>query len=237
MSFDPEADTLPRLSTDLEIRRQQIVEALEPTRIRRQAVFDDAAEAMCSIANTTEGYVALMEDNRQCVVGSIGHFPDEVDREHTFCTRTLAAQKVVVVEDATKDKRFKNLPAVAEYDKVRFYVGVPLVVEEVPVGTICAIDDEPGTIERDQHAAMLGLARHIERFLAVYYNHDEGSVERDIVDALTRTASDAIYGRWRDVPSDVDRKLVGIEQQVDVLYDRLNELADFPRTYQFSELK
>jgi hypothetical protein len=110
-------------------------------------------------------------------------------------------------------------------------------MDEVPVGTLCATSTETGTIDSRQKAEMIDVARHLERFLEVYYRYPEGSAEREIMSFATRAAIDSIYSRSEDIPPSVNRKMIGIESQIDGLYEKLGEVLDLPETYQFSTMK
>ena len=54
---------------------------------------------------------------------------------------TLMSDKVMVVPDATEDKRFAEKPLVTDGPKIRFYAGAPLITPEGHgIGTLCVID-------------------------------------------------------------------------------------------------
>lgn len=83
---------------------------------------------------------------------------EECPWDQSFCTHTIMDDGVMVVEDATQDDRFATSPFVAEEDRIRFYAGAPLSVDDgVRVGSLCIIDDEPrsfGCTERDMLLSM-----------------------------------------------------------------------------------
>ena len=90
------------------------------------------------------GIVSLIDAHRQWYKASSGLSADEVPREDTFCRYVVASDDPIVVEDATKDSRFSQHPAVTGEQHFRFYAGVPLKTKEGhTIGTVCAIDRKP----------------------------------------------------------------------------------------------
>ncbi|MDR6755230.1 diguanylate cyclase (GGDEF)-like protein [Mycoplana sp. BE70] len=90
------------------------------------------------------GIVSLIDAHRQWYKACSGLVADEVPREDTFCRHIVASEEPVVVQDATKDPRFSQHPAVTGDQHIRFYAGVPLKTKQGhTIGTVCAIDRRP----------------------------------------------------------------------------------------------
>ncbi len=90
------------------------------------------------------GIVSLIDAHRQWYMACSGLSAEEMPREDTFCQYVIAADKPVVVHDATKDARFSQHPAVTGQEHIRFYAGVPLRTRDGHmIGTVCAIDRSP----------------------------------------------------------------------------------------------
>lgn len=236
VTFDPEEDTVPDLGTDGEIRRKEIVDTYDVAALTDHPVFADAAETVAAIAGTDQGYVALMDDDTQWMVGFIGDFSRRVERRYTLCNHTVAEGQPIIVEDARVDERFGGLPIVVDDQKVVFYAGIPLVVDGVAVGTLCATAPEPKAMEDARRAEMLSVSRHIERFLATCVRYPEGARPREIVAGVARSALGAVYSRWQQIPASVDRKMLSVEKQADAVYNQLVEDEELPEAYQFSEI-
>jgi diguanylate cyclase (GGDEF)-like protein len=90
------------------------------------------------------GLVSLIDAHRQWYKSCSGLLADEVPREDSFCRYVVSSEEPVVVQDATKDWRFSEHPAVTGDSSIRFYAGVPLKTKEGhTIGTVCAIDRRP----------------------------------------------------------------------------------------------
>ncbi|WP_242665262.1 PP2C family protein-serine/threonine phosphatase [Nocardioides sp. PD653-B2] len=86
-------------------------------------------------------------------------------REETFCDRTVAGGRPMVVEDAREDDRFAGLPIVV--GGVRFYAGAPLQdAGGNLVGTLCLFDDQPGSLDAEQLQTLEDLAAWAQQELA-----------------------------------------------------------------------
>ncbi|MGN8051037.1 PP2C family protein-serine/threonine phosphatase [Curtobacterium sp. 22159] len=94
--------------------------------------------------------------------------------QDTFCGRTITAPGAVIVPDALADGRYADLPAVTGDPHVRFYAGVPIRIgdDDVKVGTLCLIDQQPRTLEPDDLALLEELGVWAERELAAGADED-----------------------------------------------------------------
>lgn len=66
------------------------------------------------------------------------------------------------VTDTRQDARFGNGPLVAE-DAFQFNAGAPILVEGLPIGTVCVLDHEPRELDAGQRDALQSLARRTAR--------------------------------------------------------------------------
>jgi diguanylate cyclase (GGDEF)-like protein len=93
----------------------------------------------------------------------------EIQRDIAFCDRTVEEHDMVVIEDLAADPRFGNSPLVVE-NGLRFYAGAPVNVlgqdgARHPVGTLCAVDTTPRTLDEPARAALRHLAALAEALL------------------------------------------------------------------------
>ncbi len=89
-----------------------------------------------------------------------------VPREQSFCTTTVSAGAVVIVEDACLDARFRDNPHVTGDHPIRFYAGVPLATTTGHhVGTLCLVDHQPRRFSPADRALLHDLATWVEKEL------------------------------------------------------------------------
>ncbi len=86
----------------------------------------------------------------------------EAARKTSFCGHVILSDEIMVVEDATKDRRFYDNPFVLGKPNFRFYLGCPLKIKTYNVGVICLIDDKPRSIKEVDQKLVHDLAQMVE---------------------------------------------------------------------------
>lgn len=155
----------PETDDEDQQKRRETIKPLDIDELRREPALERVARAVTELCDVSMAHVSIMEDERQCVLGQIGFDRDHFVRDESFCAYTLAARELMVVEDTGEDERFAENPYVLEAPYIRFYVGFPLEVQGIPVGTLCALDGEPGELTERCRAALSELVRIVEKFL------------------------------------------------------------------------
>jgi GAF domain-containing protein len=115
--------------------------------------YDELVELASQICECPITAINFIAKDRQWAKAHIG--PDLTEsREESFCAYTILNPAPFVVEDAVKDARFADNPAVKE-NIIRFYAGVPIYsAANQPLGAVCVIDNKPRTISPSQLAAL-----------------------------------------------------------------------------------
>lgn len=130
-----------------------------------EQIYDDFVKLAAAIAQAPVAMLSLVDKDRQWFKSSIGIDFDSTDRDISFCTHTILQDDPMQVSDATKDPRFANSPLVTGNEKFHFYLGVPVLVEGLPMGSLCVIDHTPRTLEPHQISALETLARQLSACL------------------------------------------------------------------------
>lgn len=67
----------------------------------------------------------------------------ETPVQQSFCAHAISSENTepFIVLDASKDERFFNNPLVTDEPNIRFYAGIPILVNSQKIGTLCVIDD------------------------------------------------------------------------------------------------
>ena len=128
-----------------------------------QKDYDDITRLASEICNTPISLISFVDAERQWFKSRFGLDATETPKEYAFCAHAiLEPDKVFVVHDATKDKRFQNNPLTTGHPKVVFYTGVPLVNQEGhALGTLCVIDNKPKELTANQIDALKTLANQV----------------------------------------------------------------------------
>lgn len=217
-----EEDTTPRMGSELESRRGVIIDELEIDSLHRNMPYSDMALAAAAICGTPMGFVSLMEDEWQCVIGQNGLDDvlegledDRIDRDLSICTYTISQGRVLVVEDLERDERFKDHPMVTGDLGLRFYAGVPLLVDDVPVGTLCVIDTEPHVLGPRERGELFGLVHQLELSLEVRGACGPDSNESEVIDRLASMMAASVYSRYSESSEDRYRALTDLETEIE----------------------
>ncbi|MFC5282886.1 GAF domain-containing protein [Pedobacter alpinus] len=121
--------------------------------------IDDITKLASFLTRKPIALISLMDKDEQIILASEGVKLTRMPRATSFCTHAIAQNEIMVVEDATKDDRFKDLPVVTGDFKVRFYASTNLVSDDgYNIGTLCVYDLKPGIIteEEIEHLKILG---------------------------------------------------------------------------------
>ncbi|MDM9621854.1 sensor domain-containing diguanylate cyclase [Rhizobium sp. S96] len=142
-----------------EMERLAALEQLDLLDTPRDDGFDRIVRLIKEIFTIDIGLVTLIDAHRQWYKACSGLSADEVPREDTFCRYVVDYEEPVIVQDATRDPRFAQHPAVTGDTHIRFYAGVPLRTREGHIiGTVCAIDRKPRSFGAKDLAILQELA-------------------------------------------------------------------------------
>ncbi len=102
--------------------------------------------------------VSLVDSSRQYFKSIDGLEVRQTGRAESFCGHTILQADAMVVNDALADTRFIDNPLVTGSPDIRFYAGVPLVVQGQPIGTLCIIDRQSRELSAEDLASLTDLA-------------------------------------------------------------------------------
>jgi diguanylate cyclase (GGDEF)-like protein/PAS domain S-box-containing protein len=144
-------------------RRHQALLGLEIMDTPPEAEFDDLVLLASEICNAPISLVSLVDSERQWFKASTGVAVSETPITVSFCAHAIKQEGLFLVEDASKDERFKWNPLVLNDPKIRFYAGMPLYAAEgVAVGTLCVADTEPRSLSPSQTKALAILSHQVQ---------------------------------------------------------------------------
>jgi PAS domain S-box-containing protein len=128
--------------------------------------YEDVTKLAASICGTPISLISLIDRDRQWFKSERGLGVRQTPRSQSFCANTIGTAHTLIVEDATKDSRFRDNPLVLGDPNIRFYAGAPIVEKNGHVlGTVCVIDTQPRVLTDDQISSLEALARQVMALL------------------------------------------------------------------------
>jgi predicted PurR-regulated permease PerM len=113
----------------------------------REEVFDRITKKLARVFEVPIALITFVDRDHQWFKSQVG-LPKEIaeaqqtSRELSVCGHVIANNEVLVVEDLLRDRRFANNPLLRERG-LRFYAGVPLRSNNLPIGSLCILDVKP----------------------------------------------------------------------------------------------
>jgi len=129
--------------------------------------IDNLTELASEICETPISLVSLVDEKRQWFKSKVGLEVNETSRDVAFCAHAInKTNGLLIVEDARIDKRFFDNPLVTSHPNVIFYAGVVLKSDEdLPLGTLCVIDNVPRKLSDKQIRSLKMISKQIMTLL------------------------------------------------------------------------
>ncbi len=181
---------------DDEERRLALLKACNIIYTPAEEAFDDVARLAADLCGTEIALVTLVDSDYQWFKARVGVKQEGTARDLSFCGHCINHRNPLVVEDTHVDARFADNPLVTGDPHIRFYAGVPLLVDEgSSIGALSVADTRPRTLTPRQLAALERLARQITRELCLRRDLNRG--DRDpSVPPFPIGLGTTIAGRW-----------------------------------------
>ena len=190
----PAAMIEPTIPED-EARRLALLKACNIIYTPAEDAFDDVARLAAEICGTEIALITLVDSDYQWFKARVGVELKGTSRDLSFCGHCINHHHPLVVEDASADVRFADNPLVTGEPHIRFYAGVPLLVEEgSAVGALSVADRTPRRLTDRQMEALQRLARQIARELRLRRDLDRAGAKASSDSSVAPGAS--IAGKW-----------------------------------------
>ncbi len=182
-----------------ELNRQRLIDA-HPCLIEgnSDSFLDEVVKIAALYFNTPICLITILDRKRQWFRARVGTDLQETPRADSFCAYSVAIGESVEVCDAQQDERFRCNPLVIGEPGIRYYAGVPLVLEGgLVLGNLCVIDTQPrppmsaADMAMLQQIGRLAVTRLDEMRTAAFidgttglYNH--AKLDEDISEAINK---------------------------------------------------
>lgn len=155
-----------------EINRLNALLDLEVLDTPPEAIYNEIVQMATIICKTPVSFISLVDKDREWFKAIVGIDSKQSPRNTSFCSYTIENNDIFIIEDASKDERFKDQPMIIGNFKAIFYAGAPLTTPNGHnIGTLCVIDDKPNSISHDQILCLKTLAKLIvSHFLSTHQN-------------------------------------------------------------------
>ncbi|WP_119168089.1 GAF domain-containing sensor histidine kinase [Algihabitans albus] len=151
--------------------------------------------------------VSLIDSERQWFFAQVGLAARETPRDQAFCAHAIVASSPLIVRDASQDPRFSDNPLVIGPPHIRFYAGVPLIIDGSALGTLCIVGFEPrpefsaeDLVDLEDLAGLTTSLLKARRAVGATAHSEQVELERERMQALAllshelRTPLNAIIG-------------------------------------------
>ncbi|MCB1971108.1 MAG: diguanylate cyclase [Geminicoccaceae bacterium] len=127
-----------------------------------EEAYDRITRLVADLLDAPIALVSLSDAQRQWFKSIVGAPVSEIPRHRSFCGHAIHGGVQMVVEDASRDERFRDNPLVTGDLGIRFYAGSILRSRDgFNLGTLCALDNRVRKLSRDQAAVLEDLAQVI----------------------------------------------------------------------------
>ena len=147
-----------------------------------EAAFDDLTRLATCVCQTPIALLCLINARQLWLKSQVGLEEGVMDSYLALCTEIMLQpggwdSHLLMVEDTLRDQRFASYDLVKSQQKVRFYVGAPLVTPQgLILGILSVIDRVPRSLSLQQQEALVALSRQAIAQLELHKNSTNLSV-------------------------------------------------------------
>lgn len=152
----------PKLMSQIEQERLATLQSYDVLDAKVESQFDEIVGLAALICDKPIAYISFIDDQTQWLKSKVGITLDKTSKESSFCQHILDTQDLLVVEDVTKDCRFKDNVFVEGPPHIRFYAGAPIVdTNGFVLGSICVMDTKTAELNDIQKQSLVSLSKQV----------------------------------------------------------------------------
>lgn len=163
--------------------------------------LDQIARLAAGLFRMPVSLITITDEDRNWFKSHFGTELCESPRDISFCTWAIQGDGLFEICDASQDPRFRDNPLVSGPLNVRYYAGMPMVIDGHAIGTLCLHDFIPreplDPAARRSFADLAALAvmlikmRQLRRMSAI-----AGAVADAVPDAIVCFDAEGIVTQW-----------------------------------------
>ena len=212
---------------DLENEKERL-EALHTYDLLNQvqnSEFDEIVEFAAFVCNTPISLISIVESDQQRFLGNHGLPVGSTARSVSFCAHAIHdIHQPLLVEDATKDVRFRDNPLVTGVPNIVFYAGYPLYTsDDIPIGTLCVIDRKPKILSERQKQALNLLSKQVMRLFELRKSVKEAANRELVLEQGIKGLEESTAIVTHDLKTSLRNIEISTELLVKKNADRLDE--------------
>src|SRR6478609_4336230 len=186
-----------------------------------EEAFDDIAHLAAELCGTEIALITLVDSDQQWFKARVGVEQTSTARDLSFCGHCINERHPMVIEDTLLDPRFADNPLVTGDPHIRFYAGVPLLIDEgSSVGALSVAGRAPRSVTPRQVSSLQRLAAQIARELRLRRDLDRVSASSRPPGKMPKPGN-IIAGRWT-IAREIGRGGVGaVFEAHDITGDRV----------------
>lgn len=132
----------------------------------KESMFTELVELAASVSGCPMAALTFIDQDRQWIKAKVNIEFDHTTRNEAFCAHTIFEERVLVVEDAPADPRFKNNPLVTGAPGIHFYAGAPVFsTSGNALGAVCVLDKKARQVSPQSLRSLQIIARQISQLL------------------------------------------------------------------------
>ena len=216
--------TKPPIPAD-ESRRLETLRKLNLLDTPAEERFDRVTRLARRVFEVPIAILSLIDADRQWFKSRQGLDTAQTPRDASFCGHAITDDRVLVINDALEDERFRDNPLVTGGPRIRFYAGCPISTPDTSrIGALGIIDRAPRELCEED----LGLLRELASM-----------IDEDLTNASAST-SDAASGLSNRLgPSRLGNYLLSMcrraHRPASLLVVRFANLATIDEAFGYSE--
>lgn len=156
---------------DNEAQRLEILRLCSILDTPPEPLFDDLTSLAVTLCDVPISVISLVDVDRQWFKSAHGFDIRETSRDVAICAHVVLRNAPLIINDTLLDPLTTDNPIVISGPKIRFYAGFPLTTSEnLPLGTLCVVDQQPRKLTDVQIGHLASLARQASALLELRHS-------------------------------------------------------------------